>query len=654
MKLLFLDTETSGLRYQEDEIIEIGGVIMEWKNGTLQFVSAFESLVKPNMQVGDQTTRITGIDNIMLSSAPSKSSVHDAWYEWLHEFDDIECIVGHYIQFDIQFLENERWYLPKHVLLDTLELAKLFCPDSEAVNLERLIKKYDLHPGNILPAKYLDKESSHHRALYDSGVCAALYSFIIQRIYSTSWPDELKPYLEGVYLGTERELYTGAKLQLASQKAPYQTYKWSSSKPQASFVDMIGAIEPTLWISSLSEYQDLPQSIRRSLLQITVMGIWKWQGRDVYYHRGMGSNKIITYILKSFTPEQAIEYRWPYAFTLFASLQYLYKQSVSLNSIASLSDELLSILPDHSEVSPLLKEFSVQCDFIQFQLKARNIINQWTVYNEVPRTQQEWIRQKFLDMNTNLKKILSLEWSDDRFMESARADFLKLGTILSSHRNIHMRIGNYITLTTEKSTQIEQELKDVIQSRPGDIPTRYSKDQMKAFETMLGFDSVWADRLSYVEMKDYQLWEGIPELIDVIKPPQNGVKVVLCGQNSNLKDCWRVVDEHDMFDSVLVLGEVGSTRKIISRLLAGFTGTVVVRSKDWHQFVSYQEKFQLQEIIHIHPPYWVIDSFWYGRSKQSSDPEAFMSKLKKLRAHGQLLEIADAFETPLRYVRQYV
>ena len=64
-KLLLFDTETTGLRFDRDEIIEFAAVLVENVNGTPQVTGEYDELItlSPGMTVPPEIERLTGISN---------------------------------------------------------------------------------------------------------------------------------------------------------------------------------------------------------------------------------------------------------------------------------------------------------------------------------------------------------------------------------------------------------------------------------------------------------------------------------------------------------------------------------------------------------------------------------------------------------------
>lgn len=94
---VMVDIETTGLSPKYNEIIEISALRIE----NNKIVSSFSSLVKPEEEIDDFITELTGITNEMLKSAPKIKDVLKEFYKYISK-DDI--LVGYNINFDINFL----------------------------------------------------------------------------------------------------------------------------------------------------------------------------------------------------------------------------------------------------------------------------------------------------------------------------------------------------------------------------------------------------------------------------------------------------------------------------------------------------------------------------------------------------------------------
>lgn len=220
MLFLFLDCETTGLT-KNDQIIEIGAILvyLDEQNWQMTKLREFETLIKINTEIEDKISRITGIDNNILSKASKLEIAQKMWESWLKseiknwqnnfnlqknesnlagnglqnnklensENSQKDCqiaIIGHSLDFDLGFLERENWFLPENFIrIDTLDLSKIFLPFVEAVNLEFLTKKINLTTQNSnlnnLENNLESNMNKFHRAKFDAECSWKLLEYLL-------------------------------------------------------------------------------------------------------------------------------------------------------------------------------------------------------------------------------------------------------------------------------------------------------------------------------------------------------------------------------------------------------------------------------------------------------------------------------------------
>ena len=165
-----VDIETTGLSTIRDEIIEISAIRV--RNNSI--VDTFSSLTKPEGIISTFITSLTGITNEMVKNAPDIKSTLSDFYNFLSK----DCIVGHNINFDYRFLQyNINKYLGKELYnkkLDTVKLARKFCPNLESYKLANLAKYFNI------------STAGHHRALKD---CEITYN-VYYKIFENSQVDK--------------------------------------------------------------------------------------------------------------------------------------------------------------------------------------------------------------------------------------------------------------------------------------------------------------------------------------------------------------------------------------------------------------------------------------------------------------------------------
>jgi len=149
--LVFLDLETSGANLANDRVIEIGLIAVD-ADGAREW----SVLVNPERSLSPFITRLTGIDDAMLSKAPTFRQLADELLSWLRG----RLLIAHNARFDYGFLRSEFQRLGiefRSVTLCTVKLSRRLFPEHPRHNLDALIARHGLRPG-----------SNRHRALGDA------------------------------------------------------------------------------------------------------------------------------------------------------------------------------------------------------------------------------------------------------------------------------------------------------------------------------------------------------------------------------------------------------------------------------------------------------------------------------------------------------
>ena len=153
-KYVCLDLETTGLSPQYDEIIEICAI----KIDSGKEIERFQTLVKPENEIDEYISELTGITNELVADAPHIKDVLPSLIDFLSDW----VIVGHNVNFDINFvydncLEYMNSYF-KNDFVDTMRLSRKVVPALKHHRLEDLVKYFNI------------EIEGAHRAAYD---CAA-------------------------------------------------------------------------------------------------------------------------------------------------------------------------------------------------------------------------------------------------------------------------------------------------------------------------------------------------------------------------------------------------------------------------------------------------------------------------------------------------
>lgn len=141
-----LDVETTGLKAKDDEIIEIAIVLFDRE----KIIKEWSSFVRPSIKIPEFVKKLTGIKDEDLKNAPLISELE----EEIKNFIDDKPIVGHFINFDINFLSEKNIRL-QNLQLDTCQIAQVFLPGEGSYSLEVLTERLGI------------KHESAHRAMED-------------------------------------------------------------------------------------------------------------------------------------------------------------------------------------------------------------------------------------------------------------------------------------------------------------------------------------------------------------------------------------------------------------------------------------------------------------------------------------------------------
>ncbi|MBQ3160169.1 MAG: PHP domain-containing protein, partial [Clostridia bacterium] len=160
------DIETTGLKAEQNDIIEIGAVRLI--DG--QVVERFDTFIDDGVVIPKKITELTGITKDMLIGAPPSREA----LKRFRDFCGSACLVAHNAKFDIGFITHHganfgiRFDLP---YADTLMLSRYILHDDvENHKLDTLCAHYHIDMG------------SHHRADDDANSCAMLLMKMMEEL----------------------------------------------------------------------------------------------------------------------------------------------------------------------------------------------------------------------------------------------------------------------------------------------------------------------------------------------------------------------------------------------------------------------------------------------------------------------------------------
>lgn len=156
---IVLDTETTGLDYTREKIIEFAAVRLE--NGKIK--DEFQTLINPEQHIRKSSMAIHGISEDMVKDAPTEAEALPKILEFIGDYP----IVAHNAIFDYSFLnEASLRVFDKEITnprIDTQQMFKEVFPDLESHGLEALTRKFNI------------EFTKHHRAMADTMGLALSY-----------------------------------------------------------------------------------------------------------------------------------------------------------------------------------------------------------------------------------------------------------------------------------------------------------------------------------------------------------------------------------------------------------------------------------------------------------------------------------------------
>ncbi len=158
-----IDVETTGLDPDRDAIIEVAVILFR----DADILEEFSSLVNPGRDLPPEITRLTGITQAMVDSAPSMYELRGRLRALLAN----HVLVGHNVTFDLNFLIAERLAIG-NPHLDTMTLASILVPEAGRFGLDALARLLQLPNAD---------SGQDHRALADTEQTVELFLALKER-----------------------------------------------------------------------------------------------------------------------------------------------------------------------------------------------------------------------------------------------------------------------------------------------------------------------------------------------------------------------------------------------------------------------------------------------------------------------------------------
>jgi len=167
MREIVFDTETTGLDWRDDRVIELGGIELVNRFPTGR---SFHRYINPQgREINAEAQAVHGISIAQLADKPSFAEI----VEEFMEFIDGAHLVAHNASFDIAFINAEfdrigRPPVEQTLVIDTLAIAKRKHPMGPN-SLDALCRRYGIDNGH----------RTKHGALLDSELLAEVYIELI-------------------------------------------------------------------------------------------------------------------------------------------------------------------------------------------------------------------------------------------------------------------------------------------------------------------------------------------------------------------------------------------------------------------------------------------------------------------------------------------
>ena len=156
---IVLDTETTGLDFTREKIIEFAGIRLE--NGKIK--DQFQTLINPQQHIRKSSIAIHGITQEMVEDAPTEEEAIPKILEFIGDYP----IVAHNAIFDYSFLNEAKLRVTGEKLenprIDSQTMFKEIAPELESHGLEALTGRFHVDLVN------------HHRAMADAMGLALAY-----------------------------------------------------------------------------------------------------------------------------------------------------------------------------------------------------------------------------------------------------------------------------------------------------------------------------------------------------------------------------------------------------------------------------------------------------------------------------------------------
>lgn len=656
--LLFLDTETTGLKPVNDQIIELGGLIVDFDTVSLKFkeLSSFESTISLQKQLDEKITRLTGITIEELSTAPDLIQVQEKWLSWLDPYETkIDAIIGHSIDFDLGFLHQENWFLPKTKIIDTLDLCRIIFADLEAINLEFLVNSLNIS---------FETTATHHRSLFDTKATFYLFKIIIDRLVALKLPQNYLDLICKNYLNLNISFYGSSNLNgleiptLKTNTSDTIKLALTGESLKIDTATRLKRLPAKSLLEKIDQLLNIPHNkkITTLLLQIGtsfyLKNLWPNKNYKIHLQRGLQDYWLLDFLLTfleqdgNFVSEHFVMPRIESLIWDIKSIRQNHLELAKLveftevlsqykNSVTSLNQGTHDFLL--ASISPFINYGSYNYNPLTSTFEENNLVARLeNMMLDLDLYQQE--------LQNSTAKISITKDSTNTFVSFLQKFILKLIEGFNWDKNHKIQIttfNNLLTLSVEKpGFQLNQHFLNLKSQFPNLTFESYLPPELLSrMKIILNLDlpveSV-TDEVEFDFVDKVELSSFIEEKL-FLASESNKPVIILAGINSTLKELKNCALNSDKAGKYLILGENGSMTKITSKIIHGFSGVVILKTNNLEQLLKTLDSSKFAEIILVNQPYFFVDDYWknvyklLGFDYYSGDKELKYLYLKSLQ-----------------------
>ncbi|MCI1272863.1 MAG: 3'-5' exonuclease [Clostridiaceae bacterium] len=215
---IVLDTETTGLDFKKERMVEFAAVRLE--NGKIK--DEFQTLINPEQHIRKSSIAIHGITEEMVKDAPTEAEAMPKILEFMGDYP----MVAHNAIFDYSFINEASIRTTgceiQNPRIDSQQMFKEIYPDLDSHGLDALTKKFKVELTN------------HHRAMADTMGLALAYPKL-KKLYLQKYDWESKQlenidYLFERFLRIQQTVNT-LQSELQDLKSVFKLYFEQGGKP---------------------------------------------------------------------------------------------------------------------------------------------------------------------------------------------------------------------------------------------------------------------------------------------------------------------------------------------------------------------------------------------------------------------------------------